>query len=307
MWRCSSWWILRVALHEARQQALALEVARDEPERGEAERALDHHVVGGHEVDLGAGVAGVRDEPLVRLDQRLVEDLAERGRELLAGAGDVRADRLRIGDHLVLEARVELHVARLVDLLGGEERGLLLAAVGHHQPGELGGDPLLGDHQRRQRPEHQPAVVAGHLRPLLAVGGQVDVRTGSTARPPSGGRASADRADARRGAVTRSRHRQRPGRARSPTRGTARLGLGQPTAPRLLGVLVRGEHLPRRAVGVAHPDLVLARVAAGRVHLVEGGEPGLHQALLRGQHVGGAGHLDARVVEGAEARCARPG
>ena len=82
----------------------------------------------------------------------------------------MRGDRGRVGDHLVLEARVELHVARLVDLLGGEEGRLLLGAIGADQAGELGGDPLLGDHQRGQHPEDQPPVLLAQLVPLLAVG-----------------------------------------------------------------------------------------------------------------------------------------
>ena len=146
---------LRVALDEAGQQLLSLEVAGDEIEGGQPERALDDHVVGGDEVDLGAGVRRLGHESLVRLNQRLVEDRRERGRELLARPCDVLADRLRIRDHLVLEARVELHVPRLVHLLRGQERGLLLGAVGAHQPRELRGDALLGHHERGERPEDQ--------------------------------------------------------------------------------------------------------------------------------------------------------
>ena len=66
-------------------------------------------------------------------DELLVEDRPERGRDLLAGALDVRGDQRGLGDDLVLEARVELHVPGLVDLLGGQERDLLLAAVRAHQ------------------------------------------------------------------------------------------------------------------------------------------------------------------------------
>ena len=142
---------------------------------------------------LASASAGVGDEPLVRLDQGHVEDRAEGGRDLLAGALDVGGDRRRVGDDLVLEARVELHVAGLVDLLGGEEGRLLLAAVGADQARELGRDPLLGDHQRGEHPEDQAAVLAAHRAPLLAVGARGRSRTGSTASPPSGGRASAGR------------------------------------------------------------------------------------------------------------------
>ena len=77
--------------------------------------------------------AGFVDQLLVGLDQCHIEDRPERGRDLLAGAPDVGADRRRVGDDLILEAGVELHVAGLVDLLGGEERRLLLAAVSGDQ------------------------------------------------------------------------------------------------------------------------------------------------------------------------------
>ena len=110
----------------------------------------------------------------MRLDEALIEDGREGGRELLTRAGDVVGDRGGVGDDLVLEPRVELHVARLVDLLGREEGRLLLAAVREHEPGELGRDALLRDHQGRERPVDEPAVVLAHLRPLVAVGVEVD-------------------------------------------------------------------------------------------------------------------------------------
>src|SRR3954453_6544224 len=163
-----------VAVDEAGQQAFALEVAGDEAEGGEPERALDDEVVGGDEGDLGRGVPAVGDESVVGLHEPFVEDGGEGGGEPLAGAGDVRGDGGGVGDDLVLEARVELHVARLVDLLGGEERRLLLAAVRKHETGELGGDALLGDHQRAHRPMHEVAVLTAHRRPLLAIGREVD-------------------------------------------------------------------------------------------------------------------------------------
>jgi hypothetical protein len=70
----------------------------------------------------------------------------------------VRGDGLGFGHDLVLDARVELHVARLIDLLGGEKARLLLVVCRKDEPGELGGYPLLGDHQGRQRPAHQRLV-----------------------------------------------------------------------------------------------------------------------------------------------------
>src|SRR5829696_5217309 len=70
----------------------------------------------------------------------------------------------------------------------------------------------------------------------------------------------------------------------------------------LLGVLVRWEDLPRRAVRIVHPYLVLARVATGRVHLVERRQPGGDEAVLCSKHVGRRRHLDTGVVERAQAR-----
>ena len=110
----------------------------------------------------------------MQLHERLVEELTERVRDLLPGALDVGGDRLRLGDHLVAEARVELHVARLVDLLGREEGRLLLRRVGGHEAGELGRDALLGDHQRGQREVDDLAQGRLHLRPLLPVVREVD-------------------------------------------------------------------------------------------------------------------------------------
>jgi hypothetical protein len=78
-------------------------------------------------------------------------------------------DRLWIGDHLVLEACVELHVPGLVDLLRGEKGDFLLAAARPHEARELRRDPLLGDHQRAQHEGDERAVL--HRRPLFAVNG----------------------------------------------------------------------------------------------------------------------------------------
>src|SRR5215212_3386659 len=76
------------------------------------------------------------------------------GERSFRGSFDVLRDRLRIRHDLVLIAGVELHVARLVHLLRCKEGGLLLRPVGPDQAGELRRDPLLGDDQRRQRPDH---------------------------------------------------------------------------------------------------------------------------------------------------------
>jgi hypothetical protein len=65
--------------------------------------------------------------------------------------------------------------ATFVDLSGGQEGRLFLALGGHHEAGEFGRDPFLGDHQRGEGPVHEALVVIGErLTPLAAVGGEVD-------------------------------------------------------------------------------------------------------------------------------------
>ena len=88
---------------------------------------------------------------------------------------DVGADRRRVGDHLVLEARVELHVADLVDELGREVAALLLVVLREHEPAELGRDPLLGDHQRAEGEVEEVALGLLEARPVGRVAAQVDV------------------------------------------------------------------------------------------------------------------------------------
>ena len=105
---------------------MLVEVVADELERGQSQRALDDLVVQRDEADLGAEIARICEELLVRVNESDVEDLAESVRHLLPGALDVGGDPRRRGDDLILVARVELHVPRFVDLLGGQERDLLL-------------------------------------------------------------------------------------------------------------------------------------------------------------------------------------
>ena len=88
-----------------------------------------------------------QDELLVGLNECVVEELPKRIGDALAPAGHVRGDQRRVGDHLILEPGIELHVPRLVDLLCREEGRLLLAAMRADQPRELGRDSLLGHHQ----------------------------------------------------------------------------------------------------------------------------------------------------------------
>jgi hypothetical protein len=68
---------LRVALDEAGQQLVVVEVVGDEFEGRQAEGGFEDLVVEGYEADLAGQVARGRDELLVRLDQGDVEELAE--------------------------------------------------------------------------------------------------------------------------------------------------------------------------------------------------------------------------------------
>src|SRR5436190_3591635 len=63
-----------VAVDEAGQQLVLAQVAGDELERGQAERALDDQVVGGDELDLRGFVAWIGRQAVVSGDQGLVED-----------------------------------------------------------------------------------------------------------------------------------------------------------------------------------------------------------------------------------------
>jgi hypothetical protein len=146
MWRCSSA-AIRVAVRETGQELALLQEVEQEVRGRDAERALDDHVVDRHEVDLGLAVVRLAPQAVVGFHERLVEDLAEGVAQQLAGARHVRADRRRVGHHLVLEARVELHVAVLVNELRGEVAALLLVVLCEHEAAELSRDSLLGDHE----------------------------------------------------------------------------------------------------------------------------------------------------------------
>ena len=162
------------ALGEARQQLVLLVVVEHEVLAGQRERALDDHVVGGHEVDLRVHVARVRDQPLAHLHEPLVEELDERVGHVLARRREPLLDAAVDAGHLAEPAVEELHVARLVDLLGREEGLLLLVLVGHHEAGELGGHALLADEERAEPPEVLLPVVVGQLGPVLLVALEVD-------------------------------------------------------------------------------------------------------------------------------------
>ncbi len=167
-----------VSLGEAGEQLTLAKEVEDEVGCGEPERPLDDHVVDRHEADLGLAVAGVEPQPVVGLDERLVEDLLEGITEHLPGARDMGGDRGRVGDHLVLEASVELHVADLVDQLRRQIAALLLVVLREHQADELGRDPLLGHHQGAEREVEEAAHALLEAGPVRGVATEVDVLRG---------------------------------------------------------------------------------------------------------------------------------
>ena len=131
-------------------------------------------MVGGHEIDLGAEVRRVVDQPAPRLHEVLVEQGHERRGDVVAHALQARVDVALVElEDLAVVAIEELHVARLVDLLGSEECLLLLVLVGHDETGEL-----RGHAPRRRRRSSAPEVVllliVGNLGPLPLVPLEVD-------------------------------------------------------------------------------------------------------------------------------------
>ena len=140
----------------------------------ERERPLDDHVVVGDEGDLGVHVARVGDQPLAHLHEALVEQLDEGVRHVRARRREPLTDPAVDAGHLAEPAVEELHVARLVHLLGREEGLLLLVLVGHDEAGELGGHALLADEERAQPPEVLLLVLVAELGPLLLVALEVD-------------------------------------------------------------------------------------------------------------------------------------
>src|SRR3954451_5946726 len=84
-------------------------------------------------------------------------------------------------------------------------------------------------------------------------------------------------------------------------RALGRAGAAGPApAAAVLDILMRCEDLPRGTVGITHPDLVLPRVAARRVHLLERGETSGDQSFLRRKHILCRADLEAGMVERAE-------
>ena len=127
-----------------------------------------------HEVDLRLDVAGVLDQALAPVDEHPVEHLDERRVEVLARPLQAILEGAVQAEHLLVEAVEVLGVARLVDLLGGQEGLFALTLVGHHETRELRGHALLADEERGQVPRHLLAQLAVQARPVLLVLGEVD-------------------------------------------------------------------------------------------------------------------------------------
>ena len=97
------------------------------------------------------------------------------------------ADRpVAAADDLVHEALEEDRVARLVDLLRGQEVLLLLARRGVDERREVVGDGVLAVEEHRVVPQRRAALVLGHhLVPLAAVLGEVDLQRAPVAALPA--------------------------------------------------------------------------------------------------------------------------
>src|SRR5215217_3352266 len=103
---------------------------------------------------------------MARVHQHLVEQHLERLVEVVASLLEALVEGPVVAEHLLVEPVEVLRVSCLVDLLGGQERLLALALVGAHQSGELGGDALLADEERREVPGHPAAVLLAEARPV---------------------------------------------------------------------------------------------------------------------------------------------
>ena len=152
---------------------------------GLGERRLDHDVV---ERDRGgqARQRRVRAQ-LVRHPVEPVEHLPEAPRELWPDRFQSAADgAVTEVAHLVHEAVEEDGVARLVDLLRGEEVLLLLGRRGVDVRRQPVGDGVLAPEEERVVPQRGAALELGHLLvPLAAVLGEVDLRRAPVALLPA--------------------------------------------------------------------------------------------------------------------------
>ena len=108
---------------------------------------------------------GIGEQAAVGVDEHLVEEDLEGVVEVLAGAVEPVLEGAVVADDLGVEVVEVLGVARLVDLLGRQERLLALALVGADEAVELRRDPLLADEEGRQEPDDVVLVLVGRAWP----------------------------------------------------------------------------------------------------------------------------------------------
>ena len=172
-------------LAEAGQQVQALERRLDQVLAGLGERALDDDVVERH--GLGERPRRVVGAQLVGHPVQAAEDLAVAPGELvLRGAQAVAERAVADADDLVHPAMEEDRVARLVDLLRGEEVLLLLQRRGVDVRREVVGDGVLAVEEQRVEPQRAAALLVGEvLVPVDPVLREVDVRRRPVAALPA--------------------------------------------------------------------------------------------------------------------------
>ena len=127
----------------------------------------------------------------LRVDEQPVEEpevvLVERG----AAVVEALLEGAVVLEDLLPEVVEVLRVAGLVDLLGREERLLVLVVVGHDEPGELRRHALLPDEEAGQAPRDLVAHDRVHGLPVAAVLGEVDLVGAPSSGAPTAGRARA--------------------------------------------------------------------------------------------------------------------
>jgi hypothetical protein len=148
------------------------------------QRGLDDEVVERHgcgELGLGPVAAQLVGHPV-----QAAEDLAVAPRDLVGRGLQAAGQRPVAGaDDLVHEALEEDRVARLVDLLGGQEVLLLLQRRGVDEGREVVGDRVLAVEEERVEPQRRAPLLLGQaLVPVDAVLAEVDLRGAPVAPLP---------------------------------------------------------------------------------------------------------------------------
>ncbi len=111
----------------------------------------------------------------VVLDEVAVEQLEVGVAQIRARAREAILELPVEVEHLLVEAVEVLGVAGLVDLLGEQERLLVLVLGRQHEARELVGDALLADEERRQPVHHLLALVLVQRLPVAPIGVEVDL------------------------------------------------------------------------------------------------------------------------------------